>query len=59
MRNMYKILVGKPEGNGSFGRSRHKWEDIKFELKEIEREGVDWFNVAQDRNVGVLLLTVQ
>jgi hypothetical protein len=27
MRNVYKILVGKPEGRRQFGRPRHRWED--------------------------------
>jgi hypothetical protein len=35
MRNAYKILVGKPEGNRIFERHRHKWADnIKMILVE-------------------------
>jgi hypothetical protein len=35
-RNAYQILVGKPEGKTSPGRSRHRWEDnIKIDLTEI------------------------
>jgi len=35
MRNGWKILVGKPEGNKPFGRIRHRWEDnITMDLKE-------------------------
>jgi hypothetical protein len=42
MRNMYRILVGKPVGKRSLGRTRHKWEgNIKRDLKETELEGVD------------------
>jgi hypothetical protein len=34
VRNMYKILVGKPEGKRLFGRPRHRWEDnTKVDLK--------------------------
>jgi hypothetical protein len=35
MRNAYKILVGKPEGKGTLGRHRRRWEDnIKMDLRE-------------------------
>jgi hypothetical protein len=38
-------LVGKPE------RPRGRWEDnIKMDLKEVEREDMDWIDVAQDRD---------
>jgi hypothetical protein len=36
VRNVYKILVGKPEGKRSLGRSRGIWEDnIRMGLREI------------------------
>jgi hypothetical protein len=42
MRNAYKVLVTKPEGEKLLGRHSHAWEDnIKTGLKEIECEGVD------------------
>jgi hypothetical protein len=32
-------------------RTRHTWKDnIRLDLREIGWEGVDWNNVAQDRN---------
>jgi hypothetical protein len=35
-RNMYRFLVGKPEGKGPLGRPRRRWEDgIKMDLKGI------------------------
>jgi hypothetical protein len=35
-RNVYKILVGKPEGERPLGRLRRKWEDnIKMDIREI------------------------
>jgi hypothetical protein len=35
-RNVYRVLVGKPEGKGAFGRPRRRWEDgIKMDLREI------------------------
>jgi hypothetical protein len=39
-RGVYRILVGKPEIKGAFGRPRHKWENnIKMDLQE-ERCGI-------------------
>jgi hypothetical protein len=40
-RNVCRILVGKPEGNRPLGRLRHRAEDIKMDLREIECVGVD------------------
>jgi hypothetical protein len=34
MRNVYKILVGKPEWKRQLGRPRHRGEDIKLYLWE-------------------------
>jgi len=39
IRNVYKILVGKPEGKKSLGRPRHKWEDNGTDLKRNMVEG--------------------
>jgi hypothetical protein len=50
-RGVYRVLVGKPEGKKPFARYRHRWEDnIEMDFKEIEWEGMDWINLAQDRN---------
>ena len=39
-RNVYRVLVGKPEGKRPLGRPRHRWEDnIKTDLKEEECGG--------------------
>jgi hypothetical protein len=49
-RNVYRLLVGKPEGNGPLGRPRHGWIDnIKMDLLEIGWGDVDWIGLAQDR----------
>jgi hypothetical protein len=49
-RNAYSILVGKPEGKTPLGRPRREWADnIKIELKR-EWDGMDWINLAQDRD---------
>jgi hypothetical protein len=43
-RNSYRILVGK-------GRPGRKWVDnIKMDLREIGWDGVDWIDIAQDRD---------
>jgi hypothetical protein len=35
-RNVYRVLVGKPEGKGPVGRPRRRWEDgVKMDLREI------------------------
>jgi hypothetical protein len=44
-------LVGKPEGKRPLGRSRRRWEDnIKTDHREVGCVGVDWIELAQDRN---------
>jgi hypothetical protein len=49
-RNAYRILVGKPEGKRPLGRPRRRWEDnIKLDLREMGRGGMDWIDLAQDR----------
>jgi len=50
-RGEYRVLVGKPEGKRPLGRPRHRWEDnIKVNLQEVGCGGVDWINLAQDRD---------
>jgi hypothetical protein len=49
-RGVYMILVGKPEGKRPLGRSRHRWDDnINMDLQEVGYGGMDWIDVAQDR----------
>jgi hypothetical protein len=51
MRNAYKILVGKPEGKRLLGRPKRRREDnIRMDFRDIEWEGMDWMNLAQDRD---------
>jgi hypothetical protein len=46
-----RILVGKPEGKRPLGRPRRRWEDnSKMDLTEIGWDGMDWIDVAQDRD---------
>jgi hypothetical protein len=49
-RNVYRLLVGKPEGKRPLGRPRPRWIDnIKIDHLEIGLSVVDWFGLAQDR----------
>jgi len=48
---VYRVLVGKPEGKKLLGRPRLRWEDnIKTDLLEVGRGGMDWIELAQDRD---------
>jgi hypothetical protein len=49
-RGVHRVLVGKPEGKRPLQRLRHRWEDnIKIDLQEVGCVGMDWFELAQDR----------
>ena len=50
-RGLYRILVGKPEGKRPLGRPRRRWEEnIKKDLQELGSGGMDWIELAQDRD---------
>jgi hypothetical protein len=50
-RNAYRILVGNSEGKRPLGRPRCRWvENMKMDLEEIGLDGLDWIDMAQDRN---------
>jgi hypothetical protein len=50
-RNLYRVLVGKPEGKRPLGRPRRRWEDgIKMDLREIGWGCVEWIQLAQDKD---------
>jgi hypothetical protein len=50
-RKVYRIMVGKPEGKRTLGKPRHRWVDnIKMNLTEIGCGGMNWINLAQDRD---------
>jgi hypothetical protein len=50
-RGAYRALVGKPEGRRPLGRPRRIWEDnIKMDLVEVGSGGVDWIDLAQNRD---------
>jgi hypothetical protein len=49
--NAYRIVVGNPEGKRPLGRLRRRWVDnIKMDLREISWDGMDWVDLAQDRD---------
>ena len=50
-RGLYRVLVAKPERKRQLGRPRHKWEDnIKIDFQEVGWVGVDWIDVAEDKD---------
>jgi hypothetical protein len=49
-RGIYRVMVGKPEGKRPMGRPRFRWEDIKMDLQEAGCGGMDWIELAQDRD---------
>jgi len=57
-RGAYRVLVGKSGGERLLERPRFGWEDnIKMELQELRCEGVDWFDLAEDRDRWRTLVT--
>jgi hypothetical protein len=50
-RNAYRILTGKPQGKRPLGTPGLRWVDnIEMDLREIGWGGMDWVNLAQDRD---------
>ena len=50
-RGAHRVLVGKPERKRLLGRPRRRWEDnIKMAVKEVACGGMDWIELAQDRD---------
>jgi hypothetical protein len=48
--NMYKMLVGKPEGKEPLGRPRHRWGITLKWIPGKWLEGVNWIHLAQERD---------
>jgi hypothetical protein len=49
-RSVYRVLVGRPEGERPLGRPTRRWEDnIKMDLRDIGIDGENWIRLDQDR----------
>jgi hypothetical protein len=49
-RNVYRVLVGRPEEKRPLGRSTRRWEDnIKMDLRETGNDEANWIRLAQDK----------
>ena len=50
-RGVYRVLVVKPEGKKLLGRPRRRWEgNIKMGLQDVRWGGMDWIDLAKDRD---------
>ena len=50
-REVYRFVVGKREGKSPLGRPRHGCDvNIKMDSQEVGCEGLDWIDLAQDRD---------
>jgi hypothetical protein len=48
---LYRFWVGKPDIRKPLGRPRHRWDDsIKIDLQELRCCGMNWTEMAQDRD---------
>jgi hypothetical protein len=49
-RNIYGVLVGRPESKRPLERPRHRWEyNIRMDLRKIGIDGANWIRLDQDR----------
>jgi hypothetical protein len=49
-RDVYRVLVGRPEGKRPLGRPMRRWEDnIKLGLRKIGIDSANWIQLAQER----------
>ena len=51
-RDLYRVLLGKPEGKKPLGRPKRRWENsVKIDLQEVGCWSKDWIELAQDRDM--------
>ena len=50
-RGVYRAVVRKPGGKRPLGRPRRRWQDnIKMDIQDVGWRGMDWIELAQDRD---------
>jgi hypothetical protein len=58
-RGVYRVLVEKPEGKRPLGRPRRRWENnIKADIREVGCGGMDWIELAKDRESWRVIVNV-
>jgi hypothetical protein len=58
-RDVYRVLVWKPEGKRPLGRPRRRWDDnIKMDLQKVVCGSMDWTELSQDKDSWRALVTV-
>ena len=58
-RELYRVLVGKPEGRRPLGRPRRRWVDnIRTDLQEVGCRYMDWIGLTKDRDRWRTILSV-
>jgi hypothetical protein len=51
VRDVHRVLVGRPEGKRPLGKPRRRWENnIKMDLQEVGGGRGDWIHLVQDRD---------
>ena len=51
MGGVDRVLLGKHEGKRPLGRPSRRWEDnIKMDLQKLGGGGMDWIELARDRD---------
>jgi len=49
--DIYRVLMGKPDGKRPLGRPTRKWEDNnKMDFQEVRCESMEWIDVAQNKD---------